>query len=194
MEVWKGVLLIHSTDIHWQRPPPRGDREATCGGSVSHLFKPQCAPQGPLLKATWPVPLWTPLRLAWCGPEVFPLLPAPSLPAAAPAKAIRALPSLRTPWELGRLLAAGSWHNLGMDLLTRAPSGLTVFTHLGPQSPLEVPWSLSPGPARLRLPGLLSWPLQVTLPPRASVSSLQEGQRTLTCPWLRWGFRQQPGS
>lgn len=118
MEVWKGVLLIHSTDIHWQRPPPGGDREATCGGSVSHLFKPQCATQGPLLKATWPVPLWTPLRLAWCGPEVCPLLPAPSLPAAAPAKAIRALPALRTPWESGRLLAAGSWHNLGMDLLT----------------------------------------------------------------------------
>ena len=43
MEVWKGVLLIHSTDIHWQRPPPRGDREAACGGSMSHLFS-VCTP------------------------------------------------------------------------------------------------------------------------------------------------------
>ena len=44
---------------------------------MSHLFKPQYTSQGPLLKVTWPGLLWTLLGLAWCGPEVRPLLLAP---------------------------------------------------------------------------------------------------------------------
>ena len=89
--------LAHSLNIHWQRPPPRGNREAACGGSVSHLFKPQYTSQGPLLKVTWPGLLWTLLGLAWCGPEVRPLLLAPSLSAAAPAKAVSGPPCPQGP-------------------------------------------------------------------------------------------------
>lgn len=112
--------LAHSLNIHWQRPPPRGDREAACGGSVSHLFKPQCTSQGPLLKVTWPGLAYSGLCSGWRGvaprsaPSSWPL---PSLLLPLP-RLSRALPALRAQWESGRLLAAGSWHNLGMDLLT----------------------------------------------------------------------------